>query len=176
MNQYDAKYGLIAGGIFILISLVVYLIDPQSYLKFGTPIAALPMFYFIVQAPLVVKKQNRGIISFGDAFKNSWVTYLIYSLITTIFLYILFNFIDPQLNEMMKETAIDTLEKVRGALGDEATDEAIKSIEVSTDQNIGNLALNFLISLIFPGAFLALIIALILKKEENPWTENETLK
>jgi Na+-translocating ferredoxin:NAD+ oxidoreductase RnfE subunit len=175
MKQYDAKYGLMAGGIAILISLVVYLIDSHSYLKFGAAIAALPMFYFIVQAALAVKKQNNGFISFGDAFKNSWVTYLIYSLLSTIFMYILFNFIDPDLNEMMKETAVETLEKVRSVLGDEATDEGIKAIEKSTDQNIGNLAFNFLISLIFPGAFLALIIALIVKKEDNPWTEKETL-
>lgn len=175
MKQYDAKYGLMAGGISILISLIVYLIDPNSYLKFGGVVSALPMLYFIVAAALAVKQQNKGFISFGDAFKNSWVTYLIYSLLATIFLYILFNFIDPQLIETMKETSIELLEKLRSTLGDESTDEAIKKIEESTQQGVGSLAFSFLISLIFPGAFLSLIIALIVKKEDNPWTQKDTL-
>ncbi len=169
MTQYDAKHGLLAGGSAIIISLIIYLIDPHMYLKFGALISPIPMIYFMVQAAITEKKLNKGIISFKDAFKNCWVTYLIYSLITTIFAYILFNFIDPGLNEMVKETAIEAFEKMRSFLGDEATDKAIESMEEGATQTIGTLALNFLFSLILPGALFAAIIALIVKKEENPF-------
>jgi hypothetical protein len=175
MTQYDAKPGLMAGGIAIILSLVFYLMDPHFYLKFGSLISPLPMIYFMVQAALTEKKLNKGIISFKDAFRNSWVTYLIYSLMITIFAYILFNFIDPGLNEMVKETAIEAIEKMRSFMGDEAADKAIESMESGAAQNLASMALNFLISLILPGAVFAAIIALIVKKEDNPFENRDVL-
>ncbi len=179
MKQYDAKYGLMAGVVAIVLSMILYLIEPHMYLKFGSYITFLPMVYFMVQAALSERKINNGIISFKDAFKNSWVTYLIYGVITTIFAYILFNFIDPGLNDLIKETAIEAFEKMRSFLGDEATDKAIESLENSSTQNVANLSINFLFSLIVPGAMFAAIIALIVKKEENPfqpWQIKDTPK
>jgi uncharacterized membrane protein len=176
MSEYNAKHGLIAGIAAVAIALLLYLIGPSYYLKYATIISYVIIIVFMIRSGNEVKKSNGGILSFGDAFKHSWVTHLIFSLIFTIFTYVLFNFIDPSLEELVKEEAIKMIEKMSGFMGEEGTSKAIEAIEENgASQTIGNTAAGFLTSLLFPGALLALVIGLIIKREEgNPWDNKKT--
>ena len=103
MGNLPVKYGLIAGGLGILFSLILYYLDSTIYLKFNSFPLYIIQIYFMVYVVSLIKKQNEGFITFNDAFKPAWLTYILSSTIIALFTYVLMNFINPSLIEQLKE-------------------------------------------------------------------------
>jgi hypothetical protein len=77
------------------------------------------------------------------------------------------NFIDPDLIVMAKEVSIEAIEKMSGLLGEDGVQAAIEKIENENPFGIQQTLMGIAITLVFPGALIALIIAAIMKKT-NP--------
>jgi hypothetical protein len=93
------------------------------------------------------------------------------SFLGTIFSYVLYNFIDASLLDVQMEKAIETMEKMRGFMGDEAADAAIASIEEEgVTFGPGKALIGWIWGLFIPGIIIALIMAAIVKKN-NPELE-----
>ena len=99
-------------------------------------------------------------------FTPAWLTYLLYAIASTLFTYIMLNFIDPGLLDLAREASIEAMEKLSGMMGEEATQAAIEELEKSNPYSLPKLGIGLLFSLVFPGAVIALIIGLIVKKEK----------
>ncbi len=172
MENKSVYYGLLYGGASIAIYLVLWLVNPRlimdmgigTALSFGLPIVFM---YLSIKA---TRDQQEGLISFGEAIKSSFITYVIGSLMGIIFTYILYNMIDPSLLELQKEVAVETAEKMMSMLGqdnEEMLEEMREEMAEQSDQlGMGQLMMGWFISLLFPGLMLSLIMSAILKK--NP--------
>lgn len=170
MDNTAVKNGILSGIVGIIYSMILYFIDPgmmvgsMAYLGFLIPII------FMVLAAREEKAKNEGFLSFGEGLKVTILTVAIGMLLTSIFSYVLMNFIDPGMVDVIKEQAIAQAESMADMFGaDEAGKEAMmESIE---DQDFAPTILtsimNFLVILIFPFFFIALIISAIVKKENK---------
>lgn len=113
------------------------------------------------------EKLNLGSISFKSAFGQSWLTYVVGTLIATVFAYILMHFIDPTLMDTANEIAKEAIEKMSGFLGEDGVEEALEAIDKQDNYSVFGFVRSYLIGLIFPGAIIALIIAAIMKNKSD---------
>lgn len=175
MNKHFVKYGLYAGGASILITLLLYVIDPKIMLQVSNWIIFILSVVFMVMAAKGKRSEQGGFISFKEAFTESWLTYLVYALVSLVFTYLLFNVIDPDLKDTVKEIAMEAMEKMSGLLGEEGTAKAIEELEKQDSFSIGGLAQSTAFALVF-GALISLIIAAVVKKEKPAdWDKNDVI-
>ncbi|HRD09118.1 MAG TPA: DUF4199 domain-containing protein, partial [Saprospiraceae bacterium] len=106
-----------------------------------------------------------GFATLREGFTPAWITYLFYAIASTLFTYVMLNFIDTGLLDLARQASIEAIEKLSGMMGEEATQAAIEELEKSNPYSISKLAIGVLFSLVFPGALIALIIGLVLKKQ-----------
>ena len=172
MGNHAVKYGVYYGGASIIISLLLWLISPESLFNMGIGLAigfGLPILFMYLSIN-TTKVEQEGFISFGESLKASFLTYMLGSLIGVLFTFILMNYIDPSLLEMQKEMAIKIAEDMTSMFG--APEEAMEEMrEEMENQNLdtmtfGQTMLTWLSGLIFPGLIITLIMSGILKKND----------
>ncbi|TAK43454.1 MAG: DUF4199 domain-containing protein [Saprospiraceae bacterium] len=104
MQQTAVKYGIIAGIGTVLYLLVFYFIDSALILK--------PLVYWstliiavvgMAAAVSKVRSENGGHITRKDAMKTAFLVFVISMLFFNALVYILFNFVAPELSEMQKQ-------------------------------------------------------------------------
>jgi hypothetical protein len=164
--------GLILGLAGIVYSLVMYFLDlslnkTQSYV-FMLILAVL--LFFLVKS----YRDNYlyGYITFGKAFGSGVVIFLYYSIITAIFVYILFSIIDPGLVAKQLAASEEMLSK-RG-MPQEAMDAAMKFQQKIMTPPI--MAFFSIFGNMLWGAIIALIVAIFVRKEGNPLIDAPEVK
>jgi hypothetical protein len=172
MNNYNAKYGIYAGIAGIIVVLGLNMVSAKTMITFSSWLGIIAFIVAMVYAVREERLRNKNMISFGMAFKHAWVTYLIYGLITSVFTYVFYNFIDPTLKKELMDMTIEGLSKMEGLMGEEAYEKMVEELEKTDSFSLAKLLQGLFIQLIFPGAFVSAIIALIMKKEPNPWEKN----
>lgn len=167
MGNLPVKYGLIAGGLSIVLSIILYFVDSTVYLKYNTIPMYIIQIYFMVYVVSKIKKQHQGFITFNDAFKPAWLTYILSSTIIALYTYVLMNYLDPSLIDMLKELQLEAFETASKMLKytDEQKEELLDQLENTNPYDLKSIAA-LPISYLFPGAIIALIIALI--KRQDP--------
>lgn len=163
---------IIKNGVFLALASIIlqmgaYTIN-KSYLASMWMI--LPSFalliFFMVKSVRDHKANNGGYASFGEALKSTFGTYFISTVIGIIFTYLLYNFIDPDLTEMIKQQAIATAESVSEMLGQEMDDEVLDQLENQDfSMSFGKILANSIFPMIM-GFVISLIVSAITKK--NP--------
>jgi hypothetical protein len=156
--------GVILGLIGIVYTLVVYFFDltlnkVQGYVFLVILIVAL---YFLIKS----YRDNylHGQMTYGQAVGAGMVIFLYYSIISAIFTYILFAFIDPGLIDKQIAFAEEVMQK-RG-LPQEAMDAAMKIQQKMIKPGI--IAPMSLLSNMLYGLIMSLIIGIFVKNEGNP--------
>ncbi|MDF1695583.1 MAG: DUF4199 domain-containing protein [Saprospiraceae bacterium] len=169
LNNTGVKNGLFLGLASTVYSHVSYMINPKMLLTGVAYLAFIITIYFMYRAAAQERKLNEGILSFGEALKVTFLTYTIGGLIGAIYIYLMFNVIDPSLNDVMREVSVEQAESVAKFLG--AEDQLDSLPDEMEKQNIqmsfSMVFLNYLVSLIFPGFIFALVISAITKKENT---------
>ena len=120
MNEIIKKngitFGIILGLFSVLFTTAIYSIDLQLFTSWWIGIVSI-IIAITIGVVLVskTKKQMGGNISFKEAFTVYFIAAVIGSFISTVFYYILFNFIDTQAKETIKEITLkytaDMMEK-----------------------------------------------------------------
>src|SRR5690606_11238401 len=110
---------------------------------------------------------NEGYILFKEGFKAAWLTFIIGVTIVNLFTYVLYNFIDPGLIDLAKEKTMEAIEKMGSLMGEDAMEASLEEIENSNPFGLPKVLLGILISFIFPGAFVAAIIAAVKVRKRN---------
>jgi hypothetical protein len=125
--EHAAKNGLILGFLSILMFVIVYVVDVSIMAdwKFG-------IFSFFLFCGLAIyfgigyRKEMGGFISYGNAFKYSFVMLAVSSIIGLLFQMLLFNVIDTELAQTMTRIMIENQEKTLSSFGmDPATIDGV---------------------------------------------------
>lgn len=167
MSNYPLRFGLIAGGTVICLTLLFYFVDKSWMVSFGSFVEFGIVIYFMSKTVSAVRSESDGFISFGNAFKPAWGTFIITTTITTLFTFLLMNYIDPSLKDVVKEIQAEAFEQASGwlKLGESDKEKMMEQLAESDAFDIKSIAFALPFSFIFPGTLYALIIALIMKKE-----------
>ncbi|MDW3211879.1 MAG: DUF4199 domain-containing protein [Reichenbachiella sp.] len=127
------KGGLIVGLISIIISMIIYVVDVAIMvsLTFAFLSFALSIFLYSYLGKKYRNEHLEGFISFGDAFKFIFIAGLIGAILNGVFSIALFNFIDPELPEILTEQVIQDTESRLESFGvpSEDMDEALEKVE-----------------------------------------------
>ncbi|HFS67772.1 MAG TPA: DUF4199 domain-containing protein [Flavobacteriia bacterium] len=166
-KQIMINYGLILGALTILVNIIAYMTNGISMER---PFweKALGWIVFIGVIFMAIKKfreNNNGNLKLGQAIKTGIGVALIGGLITGIYVFIFFNFIEP--------TALDTIlemtqEKVLEQNPDMSDDQMEMTLKM-TKLFMSPTALIFMtiIGNLIMGLIVSLISGLILKREEQ---------
>jgi hypothetical protein len=166
LENPSIKYGLYGGIACIVLDLILYLINEKLYLNGNSLIGLIIIIPAMVYAAKEFRTLNGGYAGFKDLFKASWLSYLILGLLTSIFAYLMLNFIAPSLKDTLMQASLEASEKMRGLIGEEAADKMVEELEKNDPGSVKTTLVN-LISKYFFAAILAAIIALIMRKEKS---------
>lgn len=155
--------------------LILFLL--KSDLRFNTTLAfsltILVPVIFMILAILAERKDQEGFISFGEALKTSFLTYLVYIVVTLIIGYILMQMWSEDDWNKMAEFQRKTMTAMFGAAGmdqvqmEEALSEVTSAGLKEQMSGIGSMMMSMLGSS-FVGLILSLIISAILKRNPTP--------
>lgn len=162
MGNLPVKYGLWAGIISIIVSVILYFLDKDVYLSFNVIPQYIIQIYFMVYVVSLVKRNNNDFITFNEAFKSGWLTFILSTTIIALYTYLLFNHLDTSLNDqlkLMQEDAFATASKWI-KLTEEQRELQLDLIRNSNPYDLKSLAA-LPVTYMFPGAIIAAIIALI---------------
>ena len=165
-------YGLLYGGVSIVFTVLLYLggvkwfMSPVAYLGLIIPVL------FAVVAAVQQKKQQGDYLEFSEALKTTFLVLATGALISTVFDYVLFNYIDVPFREALTQASMEKMEKIFLKMGmpQDKIDEETAKLMDKNNYTIGKLLLGFAFRCI--GLFvLALIVAASVKKK-RPMFEN----
>lgn len=164
--------GLILGLIGIVYTLVLYFMDMSTnkilgYVFFLIQIVVL---FFLVRS--YRDNYTHGMITFGQALGAGVIICLIYSLIMAVFSYILYSFIDTGLVD--KLIALSEEAGLKKGYTQEQVDLSMRvTRKLMTPVFISLMSL---ISSMFFGTIISIIIAMFVKKEGNPLIDSSEVK
>lgn len=160
-------YGLIAGLVITLATLIQYLGGIKSYMS---PVGFLSYVLLIVVAVLAgnrQKKLNGGYLEFSEALKITFSVFASALLLQTLFTYVLLNFIDPSFKEAVAQEVLNKTEDFMRGFGasDTQIDEALENQRGSDPFAFSKMILGYGISCIV-WFVVSLIISAIIKKNK----------
>lgn len=162
------QFGLIAALAYLLVFVVMYLAGTGTFTNYGLTFLTMAIpIVFAVLACRRQKKYNGGFLSFKEALKISFGILVMASLATTVFSYLLFNFIDQPFAESLKQVTIEKTQEFMSKMGtpQDAVDKAVKDIMEKDIYSAGSLFQNFMTVCIL-NFIIALIISAIVKKNK----------
>ena len=149
MQQTAVKYGIIAGIATVLYLLVFHQMDKALVLN--PFVYWSPILVTVIAMTMVVRKvrnDNDGKIELREALKQAFLTYVLAYLFFSVFIFFLFNFIDPGLVDLQKQAMLDAGRKIEG-------------MDFTT--TAGKVLFQYAFMLI-PGFFLSYMVASFMKK------------
>ena len=168
LRDSAVQYGLYVGLILSTFTVVSYAVNIELLTKWWLGII---LFLIIVIMGIVSTAKAKsilgGFISFKQAFSAWFITIVVGIAISTAVNILLFNVIDPEAAEMVKQATIEATVSMMENFGtpQEAIDQAIVEIENTNQFAIGNLLQSLAFQFIF-YAVIGLIVALVMKKSD----------
>ena len=160
------RYGLIWSAVYVVLTMSLYLFDHTMIQNFGVGIVLFLIgIVFMYFSGMDTRKEFGGFMTWKEALIPCWVSSIVYSLISVLFMAILYNFIDPDLAEQQKEAQIKWIENFRASMGDIEAEKAIERIQEQNPFGFGNLLIILASSLLI-YFIISSLIALVLKKED----------
>jgi len=166
INPWKANItnGLILGLIGIVYTMVVYFLDLTFNKVQGWVFLALLIIILFFLVKSYRDNYRDGFINFGQALGAGMIIFLYYAIISAVFTYILYTFIDANLLD--KQLAFTEGEMLKRGLPQEAID-----MSMSIQKKIMKPAIMAPISIIgnmFSGLIMSLIVGAFVRKEGNP--------
>lgn len=170
LQQTWIKYGIIMALTTIAMTILFfYLVDTglfmQSLFMYGA------MILIMVLAGLEYRREHGNTMLYGEAFKVTFLTTIVGMILSSIFSYVLLNFIDPDMMDVMVEKAIDSTESLMRSVGapEDQVDEALAKLENEMPNQFTLVGtLKNMLNVFIIGAILSAIVSIFLRKEESP--------
>lgn len=167
-NKEIFQFGILSSLFAILVLVVIYIIGAEYIMSPLAWIASyiMPLF-FSIWASITVKRKQEGFIEFKEVLKINFGVLVLTGITSTLYSYVMFNFIDPPFAESLKQITIEkTIEfmnkfKVPETEIDKAVDELIQKDLWSFSslmKSLANVCIFYFIE--------ALIVAAIIKKKK----------
>lgn len=155
--------GLITGGVSIIISLLLWaLIDnleTQQQIGYFTWLIIAFMYYYYTKN--YRENEMGGNLTYGQGFKFMFLMSIFVMVLSVIYSYVLFTYLDPGMIDTIKEQAAEKMYQQN--LTDEQVEAALEM--QSMWMTPGAMASFAVFGSLFFGTVLSLIIALFTKKE-----------
>lgn len=163
------NYGIYLGVFLVLFTVLAYVIDLGLMAKLWVGIL---LFIIILTFGIISASKSKKLlgayISFKDAFSSYFITIAIAIIISTVVSILLFNIIDPEAAEIVKEKIIESSTQMMEKFGapQAEIDKAVAKMQQQNQFAIGSLLKSLAYQLIFYSV-IGLIVALVMKKK-NP--------
>ena len=171
MNEIIKKnginFGIILGVFSVLFTTAIYVIDLKLFTSWWIGLVSIAIAITIgVVLVSKTKKQLNGVLPFKDAFTVYFIAALIGTVISTVYNYVLFNFIDPSAKETLKEITMKYTAEMMEKFGAQAAqvNEAMKKVAETDNYSLGNMLMGLAIALVVQAIF-GLILAAIFKSK-----------
>src|SRR5690242_9751302 len=106
--RHALTWGLILGMVSILLTLLVYVINRELFASFTLAVISIAiMITILILSVTRRRKELGGYLRFGNAFMVCFVAVATGMLISSVFNYVMYNMIDPDLAEFVKQRVID---------------------------------------------------------------------
>ena len=131
------RLGLFGAAAYVAILTVLYFIDRKLMLNPGVDLLLANLLYWpvVYKAITDFKIQNNFEMSMGQGLKAGFVAGLFLPLAFHLFMYLLFNFFDPEMLQVQMEMMRDTVNWALGFFGEEkVTDEMMDEMENAMDE------------------------------------------
>ncbi len=173
IKSIATNYGLYLGATLALITVIVYAVDLKLFVDtlFGISIYIIVIVFGII-AVIKSKQLFNGYLSFKETFTSYFLTVLIGLVISSLVSFLLFNFIDVEAANVLKEQSIEKIIKILEGFNtpNEIIAETVDKIEGENLFSIGNVLQSLIINYLLPITVIGLIVAAFMKKT-NPDTE-----
>lgn len=125
------KYGAIGGAVLVTITLLMYLVYPAFFASFMSTALFLPVLFFMVWGGITYRNELGDDIAFGKVFLAVFLIAAISLLLSTLFSFILMNYIDPELPIMIKRKVINNTREMleRFNMPDEEIEKGLANVE-----------------------------------------------
>lgn len=169
LSSYFLKNGSIIGFLQVLLYLLMYFFDPTLFASMW--VGPLVLLLVVVHSVLMTtrwRKMHNGFISFKEGFLITFMVLMVRAFIATLFTILLFNVIDPGLEQTVVESLIRNITEIMQSysLPEHEIEKAIAGIESQQGQfSVKSQILGFLYSNLIAGAF-ASIVALIARRDK----------
>jgi hypothetical protein len=166
-NQGMAKpaltYGLLIGVVLTMVSMGFYLAEAMTS-PFASYTAYFAMLVGIILATLSWRKEvMNGYISYGQALGFGCLTFLFTGIVSGIFTFVFFQFIDPGAINTLMQASEEALLKSSPELPDEQLDAALEMQRRFMTPVL--LSITIFFSNVLVGCLMSLITSIFLKKK-----------
>jgi hypothetical protein len=171
MNEIVKKngitYGFLSGMISLLITTLIYTFDIKLFISFWTGFISI-LLYIIISIILLLKtkKELNNVFPFKQAFTTYFISAVVAIGISLIFNIILFNYVDPEAKETIKDLSIKYAVEMMRKFNtpEDAMTKAIADLQANDQFSISQLIKGSIYSIAFSAVY-GLIIAAIFKSK-----------
>jgi len=159
------KPGLYVGLISVGISLIMWatIADMDMRQKLGYVVLLISAFLFYKFTVDYRQNSMNGELSYGGSFKFQLSMSVIYAVINSIYTYVLFVILDPNMIEQIKEVAAQQM--YDNNMSEEQVEAAIQMQSLFMTPTF--MTITALIATFFTGLVIALIVSIFTKKEKK---------
>ena len=166
------KTGVILAAVSIILTMLVYIMDVNLLADWKLGIGTLIIAFVIVVRfgkKFRDEELEGGFMPFGEAFKYSFSAFFISSLVSMVFMIVLYEVIDPELPSIITKKALQNTEAMMENFGAPADsiDETLEQVEKDMDGKftaMGILSGSWVY--IITSAFFGAIAGAIIKKKK----------
>jgi hypothetical protein len=169
--SHAAKTGVILGVASIILTAILYAVDESVMVHWAYGlIVLLASIVFVVLRGIGYRKSRGGFMGFGDAWKHGFISFAVSAVLGTLFSFVLYTVIDPELGERLTEVSVENAMDMAASFG--APEESLSQMEEDTRTRmegqftamglVKGLGINLIVI-----AVISLITALIVRKQEK---------
>ncbi|HVW95094.1 MAG TPA: DUF4199 domain-containing protein [Mucilaginibacter sp.] len=111
INSLSVKHGLLIGVVAIVLNAALFVIDPvmQFTAWWLSILILIIIIVLLVLLGIDVRKKIGGYWTFGEAFKSLFIMGVILSVMTIVYNFVIFKYVDPQLPEKANAALLESL-------------------------------------------------------------------
>ena len=161
IKKNGLTFGVLSGIVSALITSTIYAIDLNLFVSWWIGVVSM-VIYLIISVVLLTKtkKEMNGIFVFKDAFTTYFISAVVGTVIGTLFNILLFNVIDPSLQDTLKEitikNAVAMMQKFNSPAA--AINEMIAKMQENNPYSVVELLKGSVFSIVF-SSIIGLIMA-----------------
>ena len=167
-KKLGTSYGLYLGIALILITVIIYAFDISLMTEWYLMVINLILILTLgIMAVKKAKEESNSLFSFKNAFSIYFLTIVIGLFLATIFSLLLFNIVDPEAAEILKELSMEKQASMFENFGmtEAQINEAMVKMQEEETFSIKNIGISFASQLVF-FSIIGLIVALIFREKE----------
>lgn len=168
IKSVSINYGIYLGIILSAATVIAYAINLELFTKWWFGIILLVVIISVgIVSTAKAKSLGKGFISFKEAFSAFFIPIAVGVLISSLVSVVLFNFVDPEAAEMVKEQTIENSVKMMEGFGapQTAIDEAVAEMQNTNQFSIVSLLKSYAWQMLF-YAVVGLIVGAIMKRKD----------